>query len=377
MVRSWVVTRAALAAIFVVGAAADSRAQAPDASGATEPIRLDFDAPAACGTADDFFDALRARTDRVRRSEGYAEDRRFSIRITATVSEFDGRLSVTDPGDASPGAASTMEGAERRISAASCAEVVQALAIVAALAIDANASQTAHADGPEGAAPGQPAPVVPAAPASASAAAEAPPPAPQPKPPPSSETQTSAAVPDPLRLSWFLGVQAGVELAEPRSIAFPTGALTGDVALERGTLLSPSLRAALSSSLDATVSSASGRASFALTTLRLEPCPVRVRLSGVFGLVPCAVFDAGLVSAAGEGVNHHQSRLRPWIAAGAAERLFVALAARWRLDIEAGVVAAISRDTFQFLPDETVYEFSGPIPFVAAGVSFGWPARAQ
>ena len=142
-------------------------------------------------------------------------------------------------------------------------------------------------------------------------------------------------------------------------------------------MLSPSLRAALSRSLDATASSASGRASFALTTLRLEPCPVRLRLSRVLGLVPCALFDAGLISAAGEGVIRHQSRLRPWIAAGAAVRLFAAFASRWRLDIEAGVLAAIQRDTFQFLPDETVYEFSGPIPLVSAGVSFGWPARAQ
>jgi len=217
-VRSWVVTRAALAAIFVVGAAADSRAQAPDASVATEPIRLDFDAPAACGTADDFFDALRARTDRVRRSEGRAEDRRFAIRITATASGFDGRLLVTDPTEASPETSSTAEGAERRISAASCGDVVQALSIVAALAVDANAGQTSSTTG---AATAQPAAVAPAAPAIALPPTEAPRPAPKPEHSPSGDAEIGAAAPDrPLPLSWFLGIQTGVELAEPRSIAF-------------------------------------------------------------------------------------------------------------------------------------------------------------
>jgi hypothetical protein len=133
---------------------------------------------------------------------------------------------------------------------------------------------------------------------------------------------------------------------------------------------------ALRHTLDATVPSVSGRARFALTTLRVQPCPVRVRLTEGVGLLPCAFLDGGVISARGAGVLDGASHLRPWWSAGVAARLSSG-AGIFRIDAELGVSLAVRRDTFRFTPNEVIYRFSGPLPFVALGLSWGRSAAAH
>jgi hypothetical protein len=360
-VRPRIVAGVCLLACSAWGQAAEGPAQSQLA---TESIRVDFDGPRECGDEGTFFEAVRTRTTRVRPSNGDPHDRRFVVRITRSESGYDGRLTVVDAGDT---ASAASESAERRIGAAGCAEVFEALSIIAALAVDANAG-----GGTTSSTPGL------AAAVASSGATVAPPLPPGEKAPhvaPNPPAAAEAIPTRPLPLSWFVGAASGVDVLEPGSHVFPFVGLTFDVTWERASVLSPSLRASARYSFEQTVTSVSGQAAFTLATLRIEPCPVQLILGRSVRLLPCAVVDGGVLFAQGRGVSRQQSHSRPWWTVGAGLRLSM-LPGGFRVDVEAGAFFPLNTDTFQFLPDETIYRVSGMAPFLTFGVSLGKVAKA-
>jgi hypothetical protein len=134
-------------------------------------------------------------------------------------------------------------------------------------------------------------------------------------------------------------------------------------------VFSPSVRLALRRSLEATLTSGSGSAALALTTARLEICPLRVQWMEALRFLPCAVVDGGVLEARGQDVRGAQSHARPWWTAGLAGRLSIG-ATSPRVDLELGAVVPLNPDTFRFTPDEFVYSATGLAAFAAAGISF-------
>src|ERR1700753_813809 len=95
------------------------------------PIRVDYTAPEGCPTAQDFLGEVAARTSLAR----LAAPEERATALTLTIREVEGGNKGTLRFAPPEGAASS-----RDVSAADCGQVVSALALMTALAIDPDAS---------------------------------------------------------------------------------------------------------------------------------------------------------------------------------------------------------------------------------------------
>ena len=88
------------------------------------PIRVDFDAPAGCADADAFYAGVSARLALVRRARPGESATRLVVRLTRVGGKVHGELQLGGESDT------------RRVDGATCQEVVQVLALTAALAVN-------------------------------------------------------------------------------------------------------------------------------------------------------------------------------------------------------------------------------------------------
>jgi hypothetical protein len=100
------------------------------ASAEPEHIRIQFSAPPRCPDGTAFMRALRRRTGRFQLFSGTEQTRVFVVTITRTDASVSGRLEIQGPGT---------ETSLRNVSGSSCDEVMAALALMTALAIDPSA----------------------------------------------------------------------------------------------------------------------------------------------------------------------------------------------------------------------------------------------
>lgn len=355
-----IATRAGTACFLVVGAAVAQ--PSPSATSLpAEPVTFEVEAPTGCSDSSSFFRAVRARTARVRESEGSPTERRFKVSLLPFSGGFEGRLSVV-----------TAEGggAERRIQATTCHEAVDALSLVAALAIDPEVTSASTA-----------APENPQTPTSALAqGAASPPPSPPPlvatpkAPAPSPRPAAPREREPPLRTSrerspWSLaaGVSLGTDADLSRPVVFQMGALFAELARESAALF-PRFRLGGRASLPASLNSRSGSARFNLLMARAEACPVAAGPFAGVELEPCLLLDAGAVLARGDDGRGAVSRTRPYFGAGALGRLRFAVGGV-DLGLEVGMVRPLVRDTWSFAPNETIYASPAIFPFAALGLS--------
>jgi hypothetical protein len=250
-----------------------------------------------------------------------------------------------------------IEGTEttRAVPAATCDEVVSALALIAAIVVDPDA-------------------VLPEAP-SASAAEPAPAPAtaqkepPPPLAPPAVERVERR---QPAPRYWF--VAAGEVGA--------VGAIAPDVAVDAAigvgvidtgpSLFAPSLRVSARSAFSADVVSSDGTASFTRLAGRLTGCPLRVRL-GPVGLRPCALLELGSLHASSSNAVEPNSPTVLWGAAGVTGRGEVLLLDRLVLGLELGALFPFRHDDFYYLPQHSIAHRVDVAGFVGAfdiGVRF-------
>lgn len=304
-------------ALAVAGTTGERAAQAQPAGGG---VAVTYQAPeGTCPGESELLARVRARAPDAPRTP-----RRFAVTIARDGERFVGRVSAPPA-------------VERAVSAASCAELVDALALVIVFAVE----QPPNAAGPPPATP---------------------PPAPSPEP----ATASVAQPPPPVRVA--LGAHGGVASAIA-PITAPFVAVHVDVGpLAR---FGPSLRAGGRYARSASVDGPSGaQAAFASATAFVEGCPLRLPAPGAtsaatstLGLVPCAVLRGGVLTGVGSGFATAQSASTPWLDAAVAARLEALLGARIRLEIEGQVLFPFTRKRFLFDPDQVV--FSVP----AVGVS--------
>jgi hypothetical protein len=94
------------------------------------PIRIVFDAPPDCSTIEAFYQGVRSRTDRVRRAETGETGTELGVRVTKTAGKVHGELNLTGEHG---------ESDRRVVDGETCDEVVEALSLTAALALDPTA----------------------------------------------------------------------------------------------------------------------------------------------------------------------------------------------------------------------------------------------
>jgi hypothetical protein len=216
----------------------------------------------------------------------------------------------------------------REVQADDCAEVVRALALILAMAIDPDAGASPHA--PESAAPIEPTRKAP---------------------------RRAAPTASSQEVWWAAGASVGVT----GGVA-PSPALSESVILELGHGHEPGWAAhARLAGVHAhgSATAHAGAADFDLLGLRVASCPYRISVGLV--LSGCASFDWGRLQGRGTRTSAAQSSSAKWLAPGGFVDAELRALPWLRLQLELGALFPLARDRFYFGPDETVHR----IPSVA------------
>jgi hypothetical protein len=298
-------------------------------------VALDYSAPAGCPAASSFREQVLARTPRVSFAEpSAAGSLRWRVEIAETSGGSRGTLRVVERQP------STLE---REVHASSCEQVVDALALVAALSVDPEASLTAR-EKPQGAAAPVTTPTTPSPPAA-------------PTQPPALDSPHATKLSLGLMLTVGSGLAPGLVWAPRPSAGLSfrsrhgyTWGLAVSVTQARG---------------HATVDE--GQAEFTWSLGRLEVFPVRAG-RGNWRFEPAAFVEAGQVRARGVAVLPSAEVRRPALSAGGLGRLsYLAFDLLW-FGLEGGAAASLVRDRFYLFETATVFRVPAVAGFLGAGV---------
>ena len=314
------------------------------------PVQLEYEGPAGCPDADAFTREVLARAPRARLATPAEHARSLAAQVRpAGAHGYDGVLVVREP---------SASATERSLHAPSCAELVTALAVIAAVvidpitaktgAIDAGAATASSSDGGTG------------APASA-ADGGAPPTAPAPttrvpeQPPPGARTPPSTD-----RWTVSAGAGGGAIGGAAPTLLFSVPVFI-EVARDTSGVLEPALRLRF----ERTATAASEDGAFSRTGGAVDLCPVAFRARSLRAQ-PCGRLELAALYAKGRDVEPVRSDVRPWFAVGPVGRARFELAAPLFLELEGAIMVAIVRDRFFVEPGTLVYR----APLVGATTAF-------
>lgn len=380
------------------------------ASAEPEHVRIQFSAPKKCPDGDAFIRALRQRTGRFQLGSGAEQIRVFVVTITGGDPPVSGRLEIQGPG---------MEVSLRSVSGKTCDEVMEALALMTALALDPNAPSAASATTASPPSPSSPGSASPALPAPAGASNRAPKPkAPEASPLPApalaplatkpatspsstgerqepdalrAEATAPRSLPPPVVVSspatmpnpdlstgwkWAAGVHGGGSLH-----VSPTPGLGGllfvEAAAPGGAVLAPVLRGGLFfNQSDVTVASGAG-AGFEWAAAMVEGCPVRlIALDSRIGLYPCLAFHLGVLRGQGRNLDQTEKTTDLWADLGPVARIRVVVSAHLFLEAQGMLAFPLRRLSFDVQdrgPTQApTTAFAVPLVGLLAGIGVGY-----
>jgi len=298
-------------------------------------VRLHYTASRGCADERGFFEQITARTQRVRLANPSEPATALVVSIRDVPGGLAGRFELRgDEGTTSA----------REVKAASCDQVVAALAIMAALAIDPDAS-TEPLPQPKPEAPPQPAP-----------------------PKPVARPAATPSIPVPAGSLRSRG-KAGVSLAALAGVFDePVLAVRPFVELVREGRSAWGYALRLSAArFQSSVSRPEGTGEFSLYSGRIEGCPAHFRAFTLIWISACLIVEAGLLEARGADVTPRQSVARGWLAAGETTRIELRLLEILALEASGEVFFPIVRDRFFVGNDATVHQ----TPAVGGGAAIG------
>lgn len=355
------------------GLAAIAAAHAPPsrAADATEPIRIEYRAPAnaGCPSATQFSAQVFARTGGARAATAQETARTFSVELQRQGTRVSGSLVIKETDGA------TMA---RRVNGSRCKDVATVLALATALAIDPRAelapSETldepsVSPESPTEASPDESVGASGDAPGSQAARgdeAEAPP-VDDLAPGPATISEHSGAeieIEEPAEVAtgpsswvprWGLGVTAAFGAAPRPALGVSTlielhreglgPAPVGEVGLELAYR-----RAGSTPIRDA-------EATFHFYVARPTLCASAVVLGASLRIVPCIVMELGGVTGVGSEIPASTRQHRFWAAAEVQLRLELAVDDAWFVTLEGGAAAPLTRYEFVFEnPDTSIHE---------------------
>jgi hypothetical protein len=288
---------------------------------------------------------LRARTDRLSESPRGEGSSVYRVHAETTSDGAHGRLDVVDASGAT---------SSREVEGSTCKDVVDALALVLALAVDPNAST---------------APLPPLAPPAA---------APPPVATAIERPMAPPAAPRAPPWSSHLGASAGAALKTGAAPALLVGPMVGlGAAWEpsaQGSRIEPALelRATFTWAQSGTIPVGAGAARFTWTAGLLDVCPVRAT-AGRVQAAPCARIEGGILDAAGLQLDVNHDVSKPWVAVGAAARVRWAPVGALFVDLDGALLASVLRYHIFFdQPQTTIYDVPlvGAEATLSAGVRF-------
>lgn len=300
------------------------------------PVALDYAAPPECPAAAGFLGEVAARTSIPRPAQPNEPATTLTVVVKKITGGFKGTLEIR----ATEGPA-----AARQVAAADCEQVVSALALMTALAIDPNASTVPVRKQPEPP-PSKPEPVTP-----------------QPR---SAQAVPSTSQPEAARWRFQLG--AGLELLagvtpDPLFLVRPSF----EAGTSGGARWGAAFRLGAGFGSDTTTF-----AEFSLVSGRLEGCP-RFRSTRSLEISLCAALDAGRLEATGVGVTPSARVERPWVAPGATARLEWEIFHFLELEVAGEVFIPVVRDRFFVGTGETVSRAAPVVGGAVLGLGVRYP----
>jgi hypothetical protein len=327
----------------VLGASSAARAEAPVPSSLS--VRVDYQGPPDCPTSSDFTARLTTRSPHLRLTPDDESAPKLVVRVThgAHGRDAHGVLSIhyADGNQA-----------KRTVDGDTCDSIVDALALMSAMALDPTVAL------------GGPAP-------------DAPPPAAPPtvvEPP-----VTKVADEDADRARRAVDLRQGVHLAMGLGggvafgfapVAVPDVGAFVELAHASSGAWSPSVRAGFDYATSGNASVSGGGMSVVRSVGVLDACPLAWN-GGPFRLSPCAVFEGGVLSARGQGVMPTLSPTRPWLAAGALGRARYVFLSRVFVELTFGLRVPFVRDSFYFMSEPSTTIFRAPVISGFAGGALG------
>lgn len=302
------------------------------------PVQLEYAAPAECEQYEQFVARVQQRSDRIEFDA--SAPRQLVIAVQGSDANFTGRASFAQAGQ---------RPVAREITARSCEEVVDGLALVTVMVLDPEALQRASPDAPSASEPS-----VAALPSTAPAAPKPPSPQPPALTPPATRRHAQ------YELDAVLAVNSG---PAPR-ILFGWGAAARVEWVRPGAVLSPQLRLILAHFAQHGDAATSGQANFILNQATLGICPVAVPTSPL-RVHPCLAATLGRLTATGTRTFVPATEELLWADVGV--QLEVAWQPLHNIQLFAipALGIALKRYSFSFTP----YQFYTEPPVVVSGTA--------
>jgi hypothetical protein len=338
--------------------------QAAEPSATVAAVRLEVEAAASCATRDELAARVAARSARIR----FIDDADGGTALRAEIGPGPndtviGRLSIVDPSGPH---------SSRRLSAPTCAEAVDAIALIIVISLDPTYAPPATVPSERGPPPATPGSRGAATSDGGRRALTAPPSAepgapdrePSTEPPEVSKrrsrdrttyptevpTEVPAEVPAARPAVRRLGIGAAAQLISgPAPRVMPGVAVRIFAALDRDSIWSPVLRLTGSHAWRGGLAEPGGTAAFSLDTLGVDLCVLRLAIQ-IVDLRGCGSGSAGRLSATGSNTYSPNGRDRPFIGLGGAAIIDLALGPLFQLSATMGASDALIRDTFEFSP---------------------------
>lgn len=337
----------------LVASLAASLLLAAEARAEPRAVRIDYQAHEGCPAADVLVEEITWRTALARVAAPGEAALAVRARITKRGAVSRGRLSLGEG----------REKITREISGASCDEVVSALALVTALAIDPRASTGRRPPPPPPPRLPRPLPPVPPRPAFA-------PPAPAILGPPLPAFPLARPASPP---RWKIGARASAAFeATPRPL------FGAAVVVERA--ISPRLEASVRVAIDVAATGGfdvgPGGASFLRAIGRVEGCVFALRPARWMSIVPCVGAESGVLR--GEGILRGSLKsvdvaTVPWAAAGVLPIVAIDVGGVV-IEAQGGPVFPLVRREFLFeTPAFLVHEVPAVTGTVSLGVGYAFP----
>ena len=349
--------------------AAAQRGAAPHASEAdAASASLELQAAPECATRAGVIARVATRSPRIKFVAGAAATATLRVTVAGPRGAVAGELAVARPAG---------KHFVRRIVAPTCAEAVDALALIIAITLDPAHAKAEPApttiDGGAGSTP--PASTPPDSPARSAVPEPASPPPPLPPPPPfvpaAAAEETAAIAPAPRAKSWFAAGVAAHAIAGPAPRPMPGAAVHVSAGIDRGSIWSPAARLAFAHTRAGGLDQPGGTADFALDAATVDACPVSLEVAS-FAARACAAVTAARLTAQGGNTYSPRSRQRPFVAAGASLIAALGLGRRFQVDVRVAGGVPIIRDSFQFTP-EVFYRVASVTLELDLGLSMRFP----
>lgn len=336
-------TRRWLGVVMLLGRVAHAAAQSPP-----EPVRVhvSVEADPQCATPATIAAQVRKRSQRIELVGDTSDVPHLRVAIGAG----EGRDRVAELVLSWPDG----RRAERRLSAASCAAAVDALALVVAMTLDPAAFRQEEARAETGATPGGTGSGAETETAAGSETASEWGSEPDTGSGAGSSTATAAAsdtdTPSPLSFAHFaLGANAHL-LSSPSPHAMPGAGLYARLIFTGSGLWSPALGLQLVHAWADGLAEPGGNADFALDLAELDVCPLGAQVAA-FTAHACLASAIGRLSASGSKSYASQGHDELWASLGGALLASVRLASWLELQAGFGLAAPVRRYGFAFEPD--------------------------